>query len=346
MSYKGSSVYDEFNKEPRTREVPLNFFMTKVFSVKPLYSFSTMVIFEFIASFLVVYVPLVLAVLWSQTSSTPAYNSYLISQNMTSSDFVDSSLNPKNPSVAIGIASASAIVIFITTRFMQGIAAHPWLLFEQFFLEVVCMYKSRAQMNNAGKVFFFYLFKAASCVGVELGGAIAGAYLVQYSIGTDAFNRHIVYRSDKLTSDDKKVIYLEMLFFGISSLVYNRFYRTSPMGHTPYIKAENGSDSFVLAVVQFLSVLILYGITGSTLNILLPFAASIASGQNSNEAGILFVGELVGGSIAFIVTSIIYHLPQVLSTTEMNASEYHPYMEKDKKQKGVGVEEMLLSASN
>lgn len=213
------------------------------------------------------------------------------------------------------VASASAVTVFLLYSLMPGATGSGWFAFEQFIAEIASeivepesnRYGNRSRcmrmlLNASGKmaIFFGYLLKFLFTVGVQFVAMWAGVqtacYVVNLPIST------VVYLSRMEATDRSRSIVVESIMFLLYVCIFNLFYRTSPQGH----RAVHAMDSpihnaMLLAVANYLSITVLFPISGSLMNATITWAVWMYTADNSNStaAWTFIVGQVIGGVIAF-----------------------------------------------
>jgi len=319
----------------------VNYFLVSYFEKSDwLHSFWFLFAAELCAAFLTVLIPTVLDVTWTQTSTTESTFPIFLQNNATyhNNNALDPNLSMRNPAVAIGMALASSAVFFLTLVYARGITANASFILEQFALEVyyeLNYYRSgptpsRITNRNSnsnddgdedntdmkprhrGKVTMFYLFKMVFAMSaVFVGAYLAALFAFNLLLDTNLYQQRVNYFDHTLTVNDWRVIMLDALGQFCLAVTLNRFYRSSPQGHGPYMEMRGLENVLPVVAMHGVWVLLLYPLTGSLLNPLASFGFAMVNDSSFHPFVLYQSGQIIGVICAFFYSCSMYHMPRI-----------------------------------
>jgi hypothetical protein len=191
-----------------------------------------------------------------------------------------------------------------------------------------CCWRMRC-WSSTGMAVLAYFFKMICVYGAQLAGGMTGVYLAIYAVpSASAYSPTTPYPSIAPITNldnglDSSVVagVLSGLFFFIFVFVFNRVHRSMPLGVIAFGESgDEHNDISLLACIQFIASLSLYTTTGCSLNIYLIWANSIQQNTSFQNVYTIFLGQFIGGVIAFSYCFVSYHVPAISMQTS-----FQPY---------------------
>ena len=299
------AVEDDLRENIIKQNIIPNFFILDSFNgLYYVYTILHYLFAEFSMGLAQAFVPSVLAMLWS--SAVPPTS-------------VDALRPMSDPMVALLVALATSSVLYAGYISVPGATGNPFFILEQLVLEIVSECKEtnskeiEASRGSKCVTAFMFIVKASLGIAAVFLGAYAGTQFAIFAV-PGAPSALVSPVSQAIDENFGRAVLLEFVGFTIYSVVFNRTFRVGPHGHLPLGRTNSSSvDVLQIAAVNFVVVLILYGITGSTLNCVRAWAS--ATTKNDSSAYTFFIGQLLGSVLGFLLSFYMYHSPRFLFTT-------------------------------
>jgi len=279
---------------------------------------------EFVSTFLVLGVPLFVAVYWSSyfaaTNALLAAVAGAVAPSAAPLFAGPAASGVANPLVAFAVALTVALSTKLTMTFFHGVTCNMFFLFETFLYDcLLCYTKARAREGAQAPpgghwaLFTWIFWKFALCLVAVFCATFFASNCLYWLLGASAMSdfssasaAFFQGYSDRSMSNTHiwTLLLLDMFCTMGQTLVFSGFYRLTPNSRDgrPLWSTREAATTDQLCLLLFLNVLVLYSFTGSTGNFLFAYAISYWSAGTSYSAFYFFTAEVTGWMAGMLLT--------------------------------------------